>query len=60
MQLTLLWATGTVTGSKYLLQHNATRVLIDCGLSQGTGTLCRRQQTRSKRLYWLETGRFIS
>lgn len=35
MQLTFLGATGTVTGSKYLLQHNSTRVLVDCGLFQG-------------------------
>ncbi|MNJ21258.1 MBL fold metallo-hydrolase [Pseudomonas sp. BIGb0427] len=35
MQLTFLGATGTVTGSKYLLQHNSTQVLVDCGLFQG-------------------------
>jgi metallo-beta-lactamase family protein len=33
--LTFLGATGTVTGSKYLLTAGATRVLIDCGLFQG-------------------------
>lgn len=35
MQLTFLGATGTVTGSKYLVEHNNKKVLIDCGLFQG-------------------------
>ena len=35
MQLTFLGATGTVTGSKYLLQHEGRRLLVDCGLFQG-------------------------
>ena len=40
MQLRFLGATGTVTGSKYLLSHQAAdgsakRILIDCGLFQG-------------------------
>ena len=35
MKLTFLGATGTVTGSKYLLEHHRLRVLIDCGLFQG-------------------------
>lgn len=35
MKLQFLGATGTVTGSKYLLQHAGARVLIDCGLFQG-------------------------
>jgi metallo-beta-lactamase family protein len=40
MQLSFLGATGTVTGSKYLLSHQAAdgsakRILIDCGLFQG-------------------------
>ena len=35
MQLTFLGAAGTVTGSKYLLEHGGRRVLVDCGLFQG-------------------------
>jgi len=35
MKLTFLGATGTVTGSKYLLEVGRLRVLVDCGLFQG-------------------------
>ena len=35
MHITFLGATGTVTGSKYLLETGTQRVLIDCGLFQG-------------------------
>ncbi|RUO62181.1 MBL fold metallo-hydrolase RNA specificity domain-containing protein [Pseudidiomarina insulisalsae] len=35
MRLTFLGASETVTGSKYLLETETTRVLIDCGLFQG-------------------------
>lgn len=35
MQLTFCGATGTVTGSKYLLDDGSERTLIDCGLFQG-------------------------
>ena len=35
MRLTFLGATGTVTGSKYLLEHGGRRLLVDCGLFQG-------------------------
>ena len=35
MQLTFLGATGTVTGSKYLLTYGNKRILVDCGLFQG-------------------------
>lgn len=34
-QLTFLGGVGTVTGSKYLLQLDGRRVLVDCGLFQG-------------------------
>ncbi len=35
MKITFLGATGTVTGSKYLVGVGSKRVLIDCGLFQG-------------------------
>ena len=35
MQLTFLGAAGTVTGSKYLLETDDARLLVDCGLFQG-------------------------
>lgn len=34
-RLTFLGATGTVTGSKYLLEAGGKRLLVDCGLFQG-------------------------
>jgi metallo-beta-lactamase family protein len=37
--LTFLGATGTVTGSKYLLEAGGERLLIDCGLFQGVKEL---------------------
>lgn len=33
---------GTVTGSKYLLEHNGRRILVDCGLFQGYAELRQR------------------
>jgi metallo-beta-lactamase family protein len=35
MRLQFLGGTGTVTGSKYLVEHEGRRVLLDCGLFQG-------------------------
>lgn len=39
MELTFLGATGTVTGSKYLLSSGSKRILVDCGLFQGLKAL---------------------
>ncbi|HYJ92194.1 MAG TPA: MBL fold metallo-hydrolase, partial [Pyrinomonadaceae bacterium] len=33
--ITFYGGVGTVTGSKYLIQHNGKRILVDCGLFQG-------------------------
>jgi metallo-beta-lactamase family protein len=39
MKLTFLGAAGTVTGSKYLVEAEGARVLVDCGLYQGVKQL---------------------
>ena len=39
LSLTSLGGAGTVTGSKHLLSHGDTRLLIDCGLFQGLKNL---------------------
>jgi metallo-beta-lactamase family protein len=45
MELTFLGATGTVTGSKYLLTSGSTQLLVDCGLFQGFKQLRLRNWT---------------
>lgn len=42
MKLTFLGATGTVTGSKYLLETSGKKIMIDCGLFQGYKKLRQR------------------
>jgi len=42
MQITFLGATGTVTGSKYLLETVDRKILVDCGLFQGYKALRQR------------------
>jgi len=39
MNLQFLGATGTVTGSKYLIEADGHRILVDCGLFQGLKAL---------------------
>ena len=40
--LTFYGGVGTVTGSKYLIEHNGKRILVDCGLFQGLKELRER------------------
>ena len=40
--LTFLGAAGTVTGSRYLLERDGRRILVDCGLFQGLKVLRER------------------
>ena len=42
MRITFLGAAGTVTGSKFLVEAENRRILVDCGLFQGLKALRRR------------------
>lgn len=44
LQLTFLGGAGTVTGSKYLVETDSCKVLVDCGLFQGYKQLRRRNR----------------
>lgn len=44
--ITFLGAAGTVTGSRFLLEHDGKRVLVDCGLFQGRKELRQRNWDR--------------
>ncbi|MEQ1923312.1 MAG: MBL fold metallo-hydrolase [Pyrinomonadaceae bacterium] len=41
-KITFYGGVGTVTGSKYLLEHNGKKILVDCGLFQGLKELRER------------------
>ena len=45
VNISFLGGSGTVTGSKYLVQHDGKRLLIDCGLFQGFKQLRLRNWT---------------
>src|SRR5688572_2611500 len=45
-QIQFLGAAKTVTGSKFLLLHEGRRILVDCGLFQGTKELRQRNWER--------------
>ena len=53
MRLTFLGATGTVTGSKYLLNAGGRKILIDCGLFQGFKQL----RLRNRAPFFIDPGR---
>ena len=46
VNITFLGGTDTVTGSKYLVQHDGKCLLVDCGLFQGYKLLRLRNWTR--------------
>lgn len=45
-RLTFLGAAGTVTGSRFLVEHGGARILVDCGLFQGLKELRLRNWER--------------
>src|SRR5260370_17541670 len=45
-RIIFLGAAGTVTGSKYLVEATGKRLLVDCGLFQGTSELTQRNWQR--------------
>ncbi len=49
-QLTFLGATGEVTGSRYLLETEQAKILLECGLWQGSAKSERRNRASLKRL----------
>ena len=46
LQVTFLGGAGTVTGSKFLVEYNDQKVLVECGLFQGFKQLRLRNRKR--------------
>lgn len=46
LSLSFLGGVGTVTGSRFLLEHEGRRLLVDCGLFQGLKQLRLRNWDR--------------
>ncbi len=42
MKITFLGAVEEVTGSRYLIEHEATKILVDCGMFQGLREITQR------------------
>ncbi len=51
MKITFLGGVQAVTGSKYLIEHDSTFILVDCGLFQGIKENTRRR-ARIRKLPW--------
>ena len=50
--ITFLGGADTVTGSKYLIEHNQKRLLVDCGLFQGYKQLRLRNWNPRTSMRW--------
>lgn len=46
MKITFLGAVEEVTGSKYLVEHDGVKILVDCGLYQGPEDIKRRNREK--------------
>lgn len=46
MKITFFGAVHEVTGSRYFVEHKETRILVDCGLFQGEGSIAKNKWER--------------